>query len=228
MRFGLMQPYFFPYLGYFQLINAVDTFMIYDDVNFIKGGWINRNYIISNKTRHLITLPVQMASPSKLINQIDIIQRHKILKTIAQAYCKAPNFHLFYPCLRDIFDTDEVNLAKFVTRTIVKLCIFMGICTKIVVSSDLIGKSDCKGSDRVINICKSIGANVYINAIGGQDLYSKEEFRSHSLELLFLEMQPILYKQGVNEFLPCLSIIDVLMYNGEESMADLLQSYILF
>ena len=119
-----MQPYFFPYIGYWQLIHAVDCFVIYDDVNFIKGGWINRNCILENGKRVFFTLETQGASSNKLINQVLVGENSNILiKTLNQNYQKAPYFQEVNPFLTDILQNSEKNLAKFLSASITILCI---------------------------------------------------------------------------------------------------------
>ena len=100
-----MQPYFLPYIGYFQLIKAVNLFIIYDDVQFIKGGWINRNYILSNRNKSMFNLILKGASANKLINEISVqTDQNKLLKTIYHSYKKAPYFEFVYPLIENILD----------------------------------------------------------------------------------------------------------------------------
>jgi hypothetical protein len=224
-----MQPYFFPYLGYFQLINAVDTFVIYDDVNYIKGGWINRNNILLQGQKHLFTLSLNQASLSKKINEIEIlndkIQKRKFFGNIQSAYGKAPYFETVYPLIEDIINFDEKNLAKFLSNQIKKICGYLKIDTKIVVSSEIKKNNSLKAQDKIIEICKKLNTNQYVNAIGGQELYNKEIFEDAGIELNFIKSHNIKYKQFNNEFVPRLSIIDVLMFNSPEEIRKMLDNY---
>lgn len=124
MKLAIMQPYFLPYIGYFQLINAVDTFVLLDDVNYINKGWINRNQLLLNGKAHLFTLPLQKASQNKLINQLELSNetkwKDKLLKTIETAYKKAPQFHLVFPLISQILQYPESNLSLFIHHSIQK------------------------------------------------------------------------------------------------------------
>jgi hypothetical protein len=226
MKVAIMQPYLFPYIGYFQLINAVDTFVIYDEVNYIKQGWINRNKILLNSKEHLITLNLVNSSSFKLINEIEKgHNNNKLLKTIEQAYKKAPFFHEVYSVIEDILKVNESNLASFLEFSIRKLAIYLGIKTHIVVSSRLQKDFTKKGQDKVIDICKGLNASIYINAIGGQQLYSKEKFSQYQIDLKFIKTNTISYRQFNNEFVPWLSIIDVMMFNSKEEIIEMLYKF---
>lgn len=229
MKLGIMQPYFFPYIGYWQLIKAVDTYVIYDDVNFIKGGWINRNQILMNGQAHWINLKLDGASPNKLINQIqvsgDTIYLRKLLKTIEENYKKAPFFNEVYPVIDSILNQDERNLAYYLEYAIRKVCDYLKINTALILSSSVNKNNALKGQDKVIEICKVLGADEYLNAIGGQALYAYEDFLSCNVKLRFFKTGTVEYKQFNNEFIPNLSIIDVMMFNSVEEINVLLNQY---
>lgn len=225
MNLAIMQPYLFPYLGYFQLIHAADEFVIYDDVNYIKGGWINRNYILSNGTRQLITLPLQGASPNKLINQIDVSREHKILRSLHHIYGKAPHFDNIYPIIEDILTQKEKNLAHFLDYHLRRICSFLGLEPKWHISSKLQKNNELRGQDKIISICEKLGATRYINAPGGKALYDQESFAASGLQLSFIQPHPVSYPQAGAEFVPNLSIIDVMMFNDREQCAKLLENY---
>ncbi len=226
MTLAIMQPYLFPYIGYWQLINTADTFVIYDDVNFIKQGYINRNSILANKKKQLFTLELIQASANKLINEIQIGRnRAKILKTIKQNYIKAPYFKTVYPILEDIFNQDEQNLAKFIGYSLQHISDYLQIETKLIYSSDIKKDNSLKAQDKVIHICKILKATHYINAIGGQELYSKERFKSENIQLNFIKTKLLEYKQFDNEFIPYLSIIDIMMFNDIHDIKMMLNSY---
>lgn len=217
MKLGIMQPYFFPYIGYWQLVNAVDTYVIHDDVNYIKGGWINRNNILLNGQAKLINLQIYKASQNKLINEIELlgdkIFNNKLLKTIENWYKKAPYFDTAFPIIKDIIKQDEKNLAKYLTNSILILSDYLGINTKFIISSDMEKDNSLKGQERVIEICKKLNATEYINAIGGMELYSKDDFEAEGIKLKFLKTKEVRYKQFDNDFISNLSIIDVMMFN---------------
>lgn len=229
MKVGIMQPYFFPYIGYWQLINAVDKFVIYDDVNFIKGGWINRNKILVNGQARYINLQMHKASPNKLINEIEVlgnkVYNKKLLKTIESSYRKAPYYSEVYPIIESIIKQDENNLAKYLINSIREVCKYLGISTQILVSSEIEKNNNLRGQDKVIEICKVLRADQYINAIGGIELYSRKDFESNGILLNFLRTKSIRYKQFNDNFLPNLSIIDVIMFNSVQETKRLMEEY---
>lgn len=231
MKLGIMQPYFFPYIGYWQLLNTVDNYVVYDDVNYIKNGWINRNNILLNGTYHLITLPLQEASSFKLINEISITQndilKNKLLKTIKSAYLKAPYFATIMPIIESLI-LENTNIAKLNYNIILAVKKYLDIDTNILLSSEIEKDNKLKAQDKVLHIANILGATEYYNAIGGQELYNKTDFLNKNIELKFLKTDAnIKYKQFKNEFVPHLSIIDVLMFNSQEETKDLLNKYTL-
>jgi len=226
MKLAIMQPYLFPYIGYWQLINAVDKFVIYDDVNFIKQGWINRNNIIGDETSYRLSMQLIGASSFKLINEITIGNNlTKLLKTIEHTYRKAPYFKSVYPVFQDVLCHNEKNLAKFLTASIKTICDFLEIKTHLIVSSELEKDNYLKGQDKVISICNLLQAKQYINATGGKELYTKESFSRKNVELLFINSKPIKYKQFGEQFIPNLSIIDILMFNDKPKVKAYLRSF---
>lgn len=232
MKLGIMQPYFFPYLGYWQLLNAVDEYVIYDDVNYIKRGYVNRNSILCDGKALLITLPLIHPSQNRLISQTKIcceeLKTGKLLKTIQQCYAKAPFFAPVFSMIVDIFETNQDNLAQFLTNSIKKTANYLGIQTKLRLSSDLAQDRTRRGKDRVLNICENLGATEYYNAIGGTALYDRTEFAEKGIQLRFLKMKEGLsYPQYKTPFVPNLSIIDIMMFNHPDEIGTLLTAYTL-
>lgn len=225
MKIAIMQPYLFPYLGYFQLIRAVDAFVVYDDVSFINRGWINRNYILSNGDKQLITLPLQAASQNKLINQIEVGGPHKILKSLSQNYGKAPHFDAVYPMLEDILVQTEKNLARFLDYQLRRICDHLGLCPQWHVSSALAKDNGLRGQDKILSICEELGATHYINLPGGKALYDQPSFAARGLQLSFVQSRVLSYRQFGQEYVPNLSIIDVMMFNDQEQCKRLLEEY---
>ena len=229
MKIGIMQPYFFPYIGYWQLINAVDKYVIYDDVNYIKGGWINRNRILINDKPSFINLKMNGSSPNKLIKEIHVSNdnrwKNKLLKSIELSYRKAPFFEMSFPIIEEIINHDEVNLSLYLENLIKRIAEYLEMNTEFVLSSNIEKDNSLKGQDKVIEICKSLGAKEYYNAIGGVELYSAENFNSYGIELRFLRTEYIEYKQFKNDFSPYLSIIDVMMFNSKEEIINILDMY---
>lgn len=225
MRLAIMQPYMFPYLGYFQLIKAVDAFVIYEDVNYIKGGWINRNYILANGNRQLITLPLQSASQNKLIKQIKIVRQHKILKSLSQNYSKAPYYGVAYPIIEKILTHSEINLASFLEFQLRCVCDYLGLMPKWYVSSEIKKDSDLRGQEKIIAICQEIGATQYVNLPSGKSLYDEKIFYQTGIKLTFILPNIIEYEQFGKSFQPNLSIIDVMMFNSPKECSKLLERY---
>ncbi len=222
MNIGIMQPYFFPYIGYWQLINTVDTFVVYDDVNFINKGWINRNNILVNNISHLISVPLVGASQFKLINEIDIVHDRrtfeKILKTITISYKKAPYFNDVIGIVENFFLNDEKKISKRLKDSIIEVCNYLDIKNKIVLSSNISLNDDFKGQDRIINIVKALNGSIYTNPIGGKLLYDRIFFKKLGIELKFIKSKEIKYSQFKNDFVPSLSIIDVMMFNSKDDI----------
>lgn len=226
-----MQPYFFPYIGYWQLINAVDKYVICDDVNYIKSGWINRNNVLINGEARLFTLQIHKASQNRLINETDILDNsrdnNKLLKTIEHSYKRAPFFGDVFPLIKDVLNQEEKNLAKFLKFSIGQVCGYLSIDTKMMVSSHIKKNNRLKSQKKIIEICKILGAGEYINAMGGQALYSYEDFSMHGIQLKFLKTGEIKYSQFNDKFVPNLSIIDIMMFNPKDVIADMLNNFTL-
>ena len=232
IKLAVMQPYFFPYIGYFQVMNAVDKYIVYDDVNYIKGGRINRNTILVGGAAKPINLLLDGASPNKLINEIELLHdkvaEAKFLKTLTMNYSKAPYFETVFPMIEKIMNDPEKNLAVFHYNTFKVLCEYMGITTELILSSTLDKDCSLKSAEKLYHICEIMNAGEYYNSINGQELYSHEEFEKRGLKLHFLKANDdIVYKQFKNEFVPNLSIIDVMMFNSVEEIQKLLTMYTL-
>lgn len=229
LKVAVMQPYFFPYLGYWQMFNAVDKFVLLDDVNFIMRGYINRNSILVNGQPHKFSIPLEKPSQNKLINEtkLNFAEKDKenFLKTIQLAYKKAPYFNVFYPVLEDIIKNPETDLTKFLKYSFEKVKEYLGLNTDILLSSELEKDNSLKAQDRIIEINKVLGSDIYINAIGGQALYNREDFDKVGIKLYFIKMNPCEYKQYKNEFCPNLSMIDVLMFNPKDEIIKFLNDY---
>jgi hypothetical protein len=215
MKVAIMQPYFFPYIGYFQLIAASDVFVLHDDVQYIKGGWVNRNRILLNGEDRMITLPVQKGAYDLPINARSYVlgnQPYKdIINLIKQAYFKAPFFQQVLPLFNDILMCTDKNVARFNENLIRRISDYLGIKSKIVVSSDMEKNNSLAGEPRVLEICQRLGATDYTNPIGGTALYHHEAFNKKGIALHFLEAQNVRYQQRGDAWLPFLSIIDVMM-----------------
>jgi hypothetical protein len=222
MKLAVMQPYLFPYLGYFQLMAAVDRFVFLDDVNFIKKGWINRNRILLNGRDHLITFNVAAASQNKKINELtfDFDERweKRFYGTLRQAYSKAPFYEATDQLIREIVAFPERNVSRFIFNSFRVLCRQLQLATDLVPSSGEAGGVGLKGQERILFICEENAASQYVNPPGGKALYSEALFSGKGITLSFVtpELKP--YPQFGNEFVPGLSIIDVMMFNDSEQV----------
>jgi hypothetical protein len=229
MKLAIMQPYFFPYIGYFQLIAAVDIFVIYDDVSFINKGWINRNNILIYGKAGLISVPLNGASQNKLIKDISPVSENKwrntLLKTIEQNYKKAPMYNSVYPLLQQLINDNAETISELNYKGIKAVCDYLNISTTLIPSSVVYGNSDLKGQYRILDICKIENADHYINPVGGMELYNREVFNKEGISLSFIRSGAAPYKQLTNEFIPALSIIDVLMFNDLEQVKILLNQF---
>lgn len=230
MKIGIMQPYLFPYLGYFQLINTVDKFVIHDDVQFIKGGWINRNSILLNDDRFNFTFSVMKDHYYKNINERYYTENFtketkKFLTNISIGYKRAPYFESVYKLLENILNNKERNVSLFNTFSVMKICEYIGIDNEIMFSSKICKDNNLKSEERVIDINKCLKSNWYINPIGGKELYSRSNFEKQNIRLNFLMMNDAKYQQFNSNFINNLSIIDVLMFNSKDIIKELLEKY---
>ena len=231
MKLGIMQPYFIPYIGYWQLMNAVDKYIVYDDVNFIKGGWINRNRILVNGEPKYFNIPMLGSSPHKLLNEVEVNHNEKLknknMRVIEGAYQKAPYYNEVKDLLEKIMNGEQKSISDFILNSFKIINEYLEIDTELILSSTLNKDCSLKGQDKVLSICELLGATEYYNAIGGQELYSFEEFKKHGIDLKFLETGKIEYKQFHNEFQSNLSIIDVMMFNSKDKVKEFLNQYTL-
>lgn len=218
-----MQPYFLPYLGYWQLIAAVDVFVVYDTIKYAKKGWINRNRLLRNGAPAVFSLPLRAASDDLDIREREIAPEFRSETLLAQvrgAYLRAPEFAPTFALLERIVGTDERNLFLFLERSIRLTCEHLGIGTGIRRSSVVSAGRDLRGQDRVLAICEAVGTDVYVNAIGGVELYSPEAFAARGMGLRFIRSWPTEYAQLGAPFVPNLSILDVLMFNPRTAVKE--------
>jgi hypothetical protein len=230
MTLGIMHPYFFPYIGYFQLMNAVDQFVIYDNIEFTKKGWINRNRILVNAKDAYVTLPLKKDSDFLDIKERKLAQiwgkeKFKILNRISASYKKSPYFASVYPLVESCILFDEENLFKFILNSLLQIKGFLGIKTPFIISSTIPIDQSLKGERKIIALCKACNADHYINPIGGLSLYRRENFANEGIHLAFHKINDLKYKQYEHDFIPSLSIIDVLMFNALEDINRMLGQY---
>lgn len=223
-----MQPYFLPYLGYWQVMSAVDRFVVYDNIQYTKKGWINRNRFLRNGADAYFTLPVKAGSAFLDIAEraiADDFEPAAMLRQWASAYRNAPHFAEVFPVLEAIVTAPTRNLFEFLLNSIEATADHLGIRTPIVVSSRIAIDHDLRSEHKVIALCRALGANAYVNPIGGRDLYSRTEFAESGIELRFLQPRPADYPQFGGPFVPALSILDVLMFNSRNSVRRMLGDY---
>ncbi|MBO0952420.1 WbqC family protein [Fibrella forsythiae] len=230
MTLAIMQPYVLPYIGYIQLLNAVDTFVFYDDVAFINRGWVNRNRLLVNGNEYLFTIPLKDASQNKLIREIELANdpkwRGKLLKTIEQSYRKAPQYGVIMPMAERIINFQADTIADYIFHSFSELTTHLGITTRLVASSTVYENGHLKAQERIVDICRQEGAERYINPIGGTELYSQSAFEPIGCELRFIQPRRVTYPQtGGGEFVPWLSIVDLLMNLDAETIRPLLTEF---
>lgn len=221
-----MQPYILPYIGYFQLIKYVDSFVFYDDVNFIKKGWINRNRILINNQPNYFTIPCCKISQNSLIKDIQIEKkdfRSKLLKTIGMAYKKAPYFNETYAILEDVIQCHASNISDFTVNSIKKICETLEINKNFYLSSSLDYQKNNDAQNKIISICNLLHATEYVNMIDGRALYSEDNFNDVKIKLTFLKSIVTPYRQFNHPFIPALSIIDVMMFNNKKTILQMLK-----
>lgn len=226
MKLAIMQPYFLPYIGYFQLIAAVDKFVVFDDVNYINRGWINRNRLLLNGAPHIFTVPLRGASQNKLICEIDLDDgqgwREKLLRTIRQTYGKAPHYDQVSALLKSLINYPSIRLDEFLLNSLSKIVSYLSLDVEIVSSSRIYENAHLKGQERILDICRQEQADTYINPIGGVNLYDRTSFSKQRVQLYFLSSRQISYSQSKDEHVPWLSIMDALMFNEPAAVRQLL------
>ena len=227
MKLGIMQPYFMPYIGYFQLMKAVDKYVVYDDVNYIKGGWANRNHILINGEKEMFTVTLQKASQNKFFNEIVIGDDFKkLMKTLQMNYSRAINFDQTMVLMERIISFPNKQLAVFIANSFREILSYLSVETEILMSSEIPKDNSLRGKDKIIQICEILGADTYYNAVGGKNLYDQEEFREHGITLNFVDSLPQVYSQlHTREFVSGLSMVDVLMNNTKDEVNRLLDSF---
>lgn len=227
MKIAANQPYFVPYLGYWQLINAVDTFVIADDYQYGNIGWIKRNRILINGKPSFFRLDTVGVSQNKKISELTLAEGSFEIKKrqLRIVYGHAPYYYEVKELMEKVYSCKETNLALFLENSIKEISQYLGITTPFVRSSDFDHNYDLRREYRIYDLCQRMGADTYYNAIGGMKLYSFEEFRKRGIELGFLKMEEIQYKQFNDEFVPSLSILDVMMFNTPEQVHEMLGKY---
>lgn len=231
MKLAIMQPYFMPYIGYFQLINTVDKFIFYDEVTFIKKGWINRNRMLLNNKAKMFTIPLTNASSNNLIKEVLISEeryvewRRSFLRSLMFSYKKAKQYEKVQPLIEEILAGTPKTISELAIKSVMQVSSYLGLDTEFETYKEAPDTSYSSAQDRVIQICKREKATTYINPIGGTELYSVADFSEQGIELSFLQAENSIYQQFSDEFVPFLSILDVLMFNDKQEVLEMLEDF---
>lgn len=217
-----MQPYWFPYIGYFQLIAHSDVFVIRDEVQYTKEGWINRNRFLVAGEPRWITLPVKRAPHRSRISEREYLLEQpevdRVARRLEEAYRSAPQFEAVRRLVTETMSYDTATVSAFNTNAIEAVLEFIGVDVEVLAASSLQLADGVGGEDRVIEICRRVNATRYLNPIGGRTLYSAERFADGGLELAYLTPGLTPYEQFGGPFVESLSIIDVLMFNDRRAV----------
>jgi hypothetical protein len=233
MTIAVMQPYFFPYLGYFQLVKAVDRFVFFDDVNFIKKGWIHRNQVLLQGAGHLFSIPLAKASQNRKIREIELADfakwREDFLRLIEHSYKKAPHYPEVYAWLSGFLHAKTYEtISELAIGSVRETMDYLGIEKAFLKSSELPYRKEdgTPAQDKIFSICGLLDADTYINPKNGIDLYDKQAFTDRNMRLFFINMKPVSYPQLKKDgFVPYLSMLDVLMFNTPAEARQMLDAY---
>lgn len=232
MRLGIMQPYFFPYIGYFSLIKHTDNYILLDKVQYIRHGWIERNRILKQSGGwSYIAVPLKKHSRDTLIADIEISNienwKQRIISQL-QYYKGAPYYYTIMKLVDDILDIKTRSIVDLDFSALQKVCNYLNINTPIKIFSrmDLQIEKPEAADEWALNICRAIkGVTEYWNPIGGKEFFDCEKYTENHIEIYFQQMHIGEYKQKGNDFEPSLSIIDVMMFNSPEEINKMLDDY---
>lgn len=232
VKVAIMQPYFLPYIGYWQLMSYVDIFIVYDNIKYTKKGWINRNRFLLNGKPEIFSIPLRKDSDcldvrDRRLSLTFDSEKNKLMRRLDSAYCKAPYYREGKSFLIDVMESNEENLFLFILNSINQVHSRLELKSRIIPSSTLDVHDHLKGEERVIAICKETGATHYINPIGGVGLYNPRRFSVAGINLLFQQVNSSDYVQYKHDFVPHLSIIDCIMFLGFKGVKELLPDMIL-
>ena len=233
MRLAIMQPYLFPYIGYFQLINKVETLILHDNIQYVKRSWINRNRLRnSEESADFFTLPLERSSNyhdivKKRIHEKEFIKfKSRLINRVKNNYSKADYFIEGLEILENCLAHRSNNLFDFLHNSIVKTLDYLCIDTSILISSKISIDHSLKAQDKVIELCKASDCTEYWNVYAGYELYDFKDFNKYNIKLNFIEpSQSMFYNQRSSNFIPDLSILDVIMNNSIDQVKDLLKEY---
>lgn len=225
IKYAVMQPYFFPYIGYFQLMAEVDVFVVYDNIKYTKKGWINRNRILLNGKDSTFSLPLKKDSDFLDVKDrvlSETFNREDLINKICGAYRRAPYFKDVFPLLKSIINYRDDNLFNYIFFSLKSIKEYLGLACDIKISSSINIDHSLKSQDKVLAFGNALGAKAYSNPPGGISLYSQDAFASHGMTLNFIQPNSIIYKQFDEPFVAWLSIIDVMMFNSSDEVLRLI------
>lgn len=225
----VMQPYFFPYLGYFQLVAASSVFVYFQDASYIKGGWINRNRVLVQGRPHVFTVPIEKASSHRTIEATNIANaqdwRSHFVRLLEQAYARAPFRDRVLNLVSNVVYSTTSSIGRLAEESVRAVCAYVGFVPQWRQSHEFQFSDSPRGAARIKRICQALEAERYVNAPGGKALYDAQDFQRAGIELRFL--RPVLpeYEQTGGAFVSGLSIIDVLMFNSPEVTRTWMEAY---
>jgi hypothetical protein len=231
-----MQPYFFPYIGYFQLIEYVDKWIVFDDVQYIRKGWVNRNRVLHpdiQKGWQYLTVPVRKHKKGTFISSIrinnDLRWKEELLGKLSHYKRSAPYYSQVEEMILECFSFESGALSQWLVNCLSIVCERLSIDFDYEIFSEM--SQEIKPAEHAgqwaLNIASSTGADVYVNPPGGWNIFDEDEFTQKGIDLKFINPEIVEYKQGRREFLPGLSILDVMLWNNEGEVKELLTSFTL-
>jgi hypothetical protein len=211
-------------------MNAVDEFIVYDNIEYTKKGWINRNRILVDGKDSYITLPLKKDSDyldvrDRYLAESWLLAKHKMLNRITASYKRSPQFNWVFPLIEGCVLFEENNLFAFILHSLRQVKEYLTISTPLLISSSLSVDHELKADQRVMGICRARKADTYLNPIGGVNLYSKDHFKEQGIDLHFLKTNDFTYKQFDGTFIPFLSILDVMMFNSKDKIVEYLNTF---
>ena len=230
-RIAIMQPYLFPYIGYWQLIQAVDLYVVADNVHYIKHHWINRNRILGEGNQpHPFGIEISHANGERPISETKRVVSRKqaeyLCRVLKFYYSKAPYYKEAMEVIKPILMDEEADLTRYLVKQLKEVSRYLGIGTEIILLSDVTERGDCTAPEIIRRVCELLGHSTFTSSINGNKYYDKESFRKMGINLEFLVRdEDICYKQRCDKFVPDLSIIDAMMYCSREELHGMIDRY---
>lgn len=232
MRIAIMQPYLFPYIGYYSLIKNSDHFVFFDTPQYIRKGWINRNRILSCSNEPIFfTVPIKKCSRNTAINAVYINDsmswKEKIYGQLSIYKNKAPYYDDTLELIKTVLESEEKSMSELAINSIKITSEYLGIDKKFDVFSEM-GMNDIQvdaPDEWALYITKRMGYDTYINPPGGKEFFDSMKYEQEKINLFFLEQEVIPYKQIYGDFIPGLSIIDVLMFCNIDEINDMMNYF---